>query len=241
MSGHSKWSQIKRKKEIKDIEKGKIFSKISRLITLAVKEGGGTTDPEKNIKLRLAVERAKSENMPKDNIARSIEKATRGGEENLRAIVYEGFGPGGIALLITGATDNPSRAHSQVKSTLERIGGKLGGPNCVNYLFDKCGVVVFKRTESDESKIFSFADKIQALDIDETDGNLVVYIPFSNIGQVDENLDGLKPETVDVFYRPKNVVKGEKDLQIKLYSLIESLESLDDVERVYSNFEIGSS
>lgn len=238
MSGHSKWSQIKRKKGIKDVQKGQIFTKMSKLITLAVKEGGSVTDPDKNFRLRLAVERAKGENMPKEAIARAVEKAAGGGHENLHAAIYEGFGPGGITLVIAATTDNPNRSHSEVKNTLEKAGGKIGGQHSVLYLFDKCGVVVFKKGEGVEVKVFDFADKIGALDIEEAPEDFVVYIPFENLGHVSQNLTDIEPATVDVFYRPKAPISVSTEVADKAHALIESLAALDDVERVYSNFEL---
>lgn len=239
MSGHSKWSQIKRKKGIKDVQKGQIFTKMSKLITLAVKEGGGIADPEKNFKLRLAVERAKGENMPKDSISRAIEKATGADSPNLKEVIYEGFAAGGVALLIRAATDNSNRTHSEVKNTLEKHGGKFGNVNSVAYLFEKCGLVSFDRLAVPEDKVFEFADRTKALDIDTTDDSYNVYIPFEKLGHVAEFAAGISPKSVEIDYRPKTTVfldSGEGSQ--KIVALCHALEELDDVDRVFANFEI---
>lgn len=238
MSGHSKWSTIKRKKGLKDQQRGAIFSKLSRAISLAVVSGGGIADPASNVKLRLAIEQAKRENMPKANIERAIERAVGGEGKNLSEVVYEGFAPGGVFLIILATTDNPNRTHSAVKSMLDKSGGKLGGENSVAYMFVKCGVVVFDKKTSNENDVFEFSDSIGALDLVEEDDQYIAYIPFEKIGQVDQHLKNLKASTIDVFYRPKDVVKLPEDKAGKIDNMIEMLEDQEDVTRVYSNFEI---
>ena len=238
MSGHSKWSQIKRKKGIADQKRGQLFSKLSRVITLSVREGRGITDPENNLKLRLAVERARAENMPKENIERAIEKARGAADENYKEVVYEAFGPKGVQFIITAATDNPNRTHSSIKNVLEKMGGKMGRPNSVAYLFDKCGVVVFNKGEVDETAVFSFSDEIGALDIDEEESQYVVYIPFEKFGQVSSHLSGLTTSTIDIFFKPKSTISISEQELISIHNLIEALEDLDDVDNVYSNYHI---
>ncbi|OGK13830.1 hypothetical protein A3H80_01115 [Candidatus Roizmanbacteria bacterium RIFCSPLOWO2_02_FULL_37_19] len=234
MSGHSKWSTIKRKKGIKDQQRSSVFSKMARLITTAVHEGGGVTDPENNFKLRLAIERAKSVNMPRDTIDRAIEKAGGGEGQQLKEILYEGFGPGGVALLISVITDNTNRTHADVKQALEKQGGKMGGHNAVAYLFQKCGVVVFNASSASEEKIFAFADKIGALDIEEESERYVIYVPFENIGKVKELSSDIQAQEIDVFYRPLTTV-DPKGLQDKIETLIDRLEDLEEVHTVYTN------
>src|SRR3990167_9111836 len=206
MSGHSKWSQIKRKKGLTDQKRGQIFSKMSRLITLSVKEGGGITDPEKNVKLRLAVTRAKSENMPKENIDRAISKASGGESGSVQEVLYEGFGPSGVSLVITGVTDNANRTHSEVKNLLEKNGGKIGTVGSVAYLFDKCGLIAFDKETTAEEAVFSFADKINAIDIESTGDSYIVYIPFDKLGLVPTFTSGLEPTLVEPYYRPKSPI-----------------------------------
>lgn len=237
MSGHSKWSQIKRQKGINDQKKGAIFSKMSKIITMAVREGGGIADPAKNFKLRLAVERARAENMPKDNIERAIEKATGADSANIKEVVYEGFAVAGASLIITAATDNPNRTFNMIKSTLEKLNGKMGSPNSVAYNYDKCGVVVFNKSEIDEAAAFSFSDSIGASDIDDNGSTYVVYIPFEKLGHVHEVLGDTKPDTIDVFYRPHLTVMVDHNIAEQIGRICEALEDLDDVDKVYSNYE----
>ena len=228
MSGHSKWSQIKRKKGVKDQARGALFSKLSRLITLAVIEGGGIGDPDKNVKLRLAVEKAKSSNMPKENIERAIEKGSGPDRENLQEVIYEAFAPGGINLIIVCTTDNPNRTISEVRNTLERGGGKLGAQGSVAYLFKKCGTAVFDR----EQEALEFAEKVEAFDIEQDGGSFTVYFPFENLGHV----SGISAE---VDYKPTTDVKIEdRSTANRILRLVESLENLDDVQHVFANFDL---
>lgn len=240
MSGHSKWSQIKRKKGLKDQEKGRIFSKMARAITIAVLEGGGSTDPEHNVKLRVALEKAKHENMPKENVNRAIAKGTGPGKEQLHEIMYEGFGSRGIVFLIQAATDNSNRTHSEIKNVLERHQGKSGAQGSVNYLFQKCAVVSFDKKDNKEEDIYAFADKVQELDIVEDPSAFTVYFPFSNLGRVNEFLGDLKPAApAELDYRPTSPVKiMDKESARKILNFVESLEVLDDVQKVFSNFDI---
>jgi len=238
MSGHSKWSQIKRKKGMKDEQKGQMFSKLSRLITLAVKEGGGIVDPDKNVRLRLAVAKAKEYNMPKDNIKRAIEKAKGGEEQDLKEVVYEGFGPRGISLVILAATDSPNRTLSEVRKVLEQAGGKLGSSGSVLYNFEKCGIVVFNKQVITENMVLQLAERLNAYDIEADENNFVLYIPFEELGHVEKNIDESfpKPETIDIFYRPLNTIEiFDKEIVDKILSLINALENLDDVHKVYDN------
>jgi len=241
MSGHSKWSQIKRKKGIKDEQKGQTFSKLSRQITLAVKEGGGVLDPDKNVRLRLAVAKAKEYNMPKDNIRRAIEKAKGGVEQALKEIVYEGFGPGGISLIILAATDSPNRTLSEVRKVLEQTGGKFASSGSVLYNFEKCGIVVFDKQVITEDGVLQLAEKLDACDIEVDENNFVLYLPFGQLGHVEKNISqGFpNPETIDIFYRPLNTISiYDKKITDKILSLIDTLEALDDVHKVYANYDI---
>lgn len=239
MSGHSKWSQIKRKKEAKDVQKGKIFSKLFRLITVAVKEGGGITDPEKNVKLRLAVEKAKEYNMPKENIQRAIERAKGGGDQELKEVIYEAFGPGGVCLIILATTDNSNRTLSEIRQILHRNGGKLGTAGATSFLFEKCGLAIFDKTSTKEDEVLDFAERVGALDIEEDQESFFVYLPFEKIGYAHQCLSQLKSKSLEVDYRPKSVIEiKDKETAEKVLFLIEALESLEDVQKVYANFEI---
>lgn len=239
MSGHSKWSKIKREKETKDKQKGNVFSKLSHLITLAVIDGGGIKDPESNVKLRLAIEKAKKVNMPKVNIDRAIEKGVGPDGQQLRQVIYEAFAPGGISLIILATSDNVNRTLSEVRNVVESHGGKLGNQGSVLHLFKKCGLTVFKASEETEEAVLGFADKIGAFDIDKDEEFYLLYFPYELIGKIKEYLTGLKVDSIEVDYKPYTLVDiSDKNLAKKVLELIAHLESLDDVQKVYTNFNI---
>lgn len=239
MSGHSKWANIKRKKQANDQARGKIFSKLSRLITLAVVEGGGVGDSEHNVKLRLAVLKARQLNMPKENIQRAIERGAGQQKEQLKEMIYEAFLPGGVLTLIQATTDNVNRTLSEIKNTLERNGGKLGNQGSVSYQFERCGLVIFKKNQVSEEQVFEFAANIIAIDIDQDKDLYYVYIPFEALGRVKDNLGNMIPESVEVDFKPKiKITVSDKEKIDKLLMIIEALESLDDVHKVFGNFDI---
>lgn len=231
MSGHSKWSQIKRKKGVKDQEKGKVFSKMSKLILLAVQEGGGLTDPERNLRLRAAIDQAKAANVPKENINRAIERASGPDKQQLHEMIYEAFGPGGIALLIQATTDNPNRTSSETRSVIEKHGGKLGSQGSVNYLFRKCASAIIDKAQKKEEEIFALADQLGAFDIEEDENSFTIYFPFENIGKADV------PSELD--FKPVSSVKIEdRATAKKILTLMDRLEALDDIQKVFANFDI---
>lgn len=229
MSGHSKWSQIKRKKGITDQKRGLVFSKLSRLITVAVKDGGGMGDPDKNVRLRMAVQQAKEENMPRENIERAIEKGKGGGADLLKEVVYEGFGPQSGLFLIVATTDNSNRTHAEVKLALEKNGGKMGNINSVAYNFQKCGLVLLPKSSTTEVDAFAMGEKFTILDMEEDDESYILYIPFEKIGEV---IDA----SVEIFYRPLTAISIAEESQEKVDKLLDLLEGLDDVAKVYTNY-----
>lgn len=239
MSGHSKWSKIKRQKQVKDKQRGTLFSKLSHLITLAAIEGGGIGDPDNNVRLRLAIEKAKHFNMPKENIQRAIENALNPGKNQIKEIVYEGFGPGGVAFIITVTTDNPNRTSSEIRNMLERHEGKMGSPGSVLYLFQKCAVISFSKTSIGEEQILAFAQRIDAFDIVQGENDFDVFFPFENIGKVKGALENMSADPPDIDYKPLSFVYVE-DLRTakKIITLIDILEELDDVQKVYANFDM---
>lgn len=240
MSGHSKWSQIKRKKGLKDRQKGDIFSKQSRLITLAVIEGEGITAPEHNVKLRLAVDKAKSYNLPKENIQRAIERGVGPDKNLLKELVYEAFGPKGAALVISVTTDNPNRALNEVRVVLDKHGAKLTQPGAVSYLFRKCALITFKKSADIDEKILGFADQIGAFDIEEKEEEYDIFFPFENIGHVKNIPSGLTViQPVDVDYRPHTPITLDDEDLSQLIDLVGALENLDDVQKVYVNCQRG--
>lgn len=238
MSGHSKWSKIKRTKGLKDVQKGNVFSKLSRIVTLAVIEGGGVTDPENNIKLRMAIDKARASNMPKENISRAIEKGTGPNKSLLREVVYEGFAPHGIALMIQTTTDNPTRTFSEVRNMMERHNGKIGSQGSVAHYFKKCGIATFVKDKNPETDVFQFAQNINAFDIDDDDDVFTVYFPFENLGKVKNYLSGLNPEATEIDYKPLAYISvTDEETLKKIMGLIEALEELEDVHGVFANFQ----
>lgn len=229
MSGHSKWSQIKRKKGIADQKRGLIFSKLSRLITIAVKDGGGVGDPAKNVRLRLAIEQAKASNMPRENIERAIEKGKGGAGDSLKEALYEGFGPGGGSLLILATTDNSNRSHAEIKNTLEKNGGKMGNTNSVLHNFQKCGLIVLPKATYSEEQVFELGEKYSLIDLSEDDESYILYIPFEKIGEVTD-------VPVEIYYRPLITVPLAPEATERVDRLMDVLEDLDDVTKVYTNY-----
>lgn len=233
MSGHSKWSKIKRQKGITDVAKGATFAKLSRGITLAILENGGIPDPQKNVRLRLAIEKAKALNMPKENITRAIEKGVGPNKAALREVLYEAFAPHGALLMISAATDNSNRSHAELRIVLERNGGKLGSQGSVAHNFLKCGVAVFEN--ANEETVFEFADKIGEIDIIEEGNSITVYFPFENFGKVHDLLNGLTPTVIEAEYKPLSTVQLSKEEEEEVIHLIERVEEMEDVQSVYSN------
>ena len=235
MSGHSKWANIKRKKGVNDAQRSAVFTKMSRIISTAVHEGGGVGDPQKNFRLKLAIERAKAVNMPKDTIQRAIDKAAGGDGVLMKEVLYEGFGTGGIGLLIAATTDNANRTHADVKHVLEKNGAKMASLNAVAYQFEKCGVVEFDKSKAAEQQVFALFDALGGLDVEEDGDTYVLYIPFAQLGKVKEQNEGLEPKSMDIYYRPANTLSLLPAEVGKIENLVEKLEELDDVMNVYTN------
>lgn len=242
MSGHSKWSTIKRHKQAEDIKRGMVFTKIGRAIAVAVRQSGGITDPEKNFKLRLAIDKAREANMPKNNIQRALRRAqgklAGGGMEE---VVYEGFGPFGVAIIVEAATDNKKRTSQELKSIFERAGGSLGTVGSVSFLFVKRGLIVVRKDSLTENQILEKALEAEAEDLEETEDGFEIYAQAKKLHLVKETLEkaGLKVIDSEITFRPKSsVVIAEKEKAEKILKLMDSLEDLDDVQKVYANFDI---
>lgn len=239
MSGHSKWSKIKRQKELTDKEKGTAFSKLSKLITLAVVAGGGMTTPENNVRLRLAIEKAKESNMPKDSIDRAIEKASGPNREESKEVLYEAFGRGGSMFIILATTDNFKRTLSGVKNVLEKYGGKLGTQGSVSYLFKKSAVIRFSIAKNQEEAVFVFADKIKAYDVDKTTGFFQVYLSYDMQGSIKRYLQNLVIQDLRIEFKPQTPLELVDSAAKKNASaLIEALKNLDDVQYVFTNIKL---
>ncbi len=240
MSGHSKWSNIKHKKEKSDAQKAKVFTKIGKEITIAVKEGG--PDPTSNSKLRDLIQKAKANNVPNDNIERTIKKADGEGGENYEAVTYEGYGPSGVAVIVEATTDNRNRTAGNIRSYFAKYHGNLGTSGCVSFMFDEKGVIVItdEYGEVDEDKLMEDALEAGASDFIADEDTYVIYTEPDDIYAVEEALRaaGYELDSAEKAKVPQNYVtlSGEDDLKF-MGLLLEKLEDDDDVMNVYHNWE----
>lgn len=239
MSGHSKWASIKHKKAIVDSRRGQLFTKLARHITVAAKDGGG--DVEGNAALALAVQKAKDASMPKDNIQRAIDKGTGAGADaaSFENVVYEGYGPGGVALLVEALTDNRNRTGAEMRHMLSKHGGSLGEPGSVAYLFEKKGIVVVDGAVHGEDDLL-VAVEAGAEDVVEDDGTFEVVTEPSDLTAVRRALDeaGVAYESASVVQRPTVRTPIDEDVAERLAKLIDVLEDNDDVDEVHANFDV---
>ena len=239
MAGHSKWAGIKHKKAIVDSRRGKLFTKLARAITVAAKEGGG--DVEGNPALGLAVQKAKQASMPKDNIERAIAKGTGEGAdtESFEAVMYEGYGPGGVAILVEALTDNRNRTGSEVRHAFAKHGGSLGEPGSVAYLFDKKGVCLVDGERYSEDDLMPAVDA-GAEDIVMDEDVFEVLSEPSDLTAVRASLAeaGIEVTEFSVMYRPKTLVPLDEEGATKLLKLIDTLEDLDDTDEIHANFDV---
>jgi len=240
MSGHSKWSTIKRKKGAIDAKRGKIFTKIIKEITLATRLGGG--DIEGNSRLRQAVMLAKEENMPKDNIERAIKKGTGGGEgaAAYEEVTYEGYGPGGAAVLVEIMTDNKNRTVAEIRHIFSKHGGNLGENGCVAWMFAKKGSIVIDKKVIDEDALMELVLEAGAEDVKTEDSEYEVITDPGSFEAVKKILDdkGIKHLEARIGMIPSNTVKLEANKAEQMLKMMEKLEDNDDVQNVYSNFDI---
>ena len=239
MSGHSKWSTIKRKKGVIDSERSKVFQKLAKELYVAAKSGDA--NPDNNSALRMVIEKAKAENMPKANIESAINKAkNKGNDESYEAIRYEGYGPSGIAIMIDCLTDNKNRTAGFVRSTLTKKGGNLGTDGSVSYLFERKGVLVLEK-DYDEDKLMEDVLSLDVLDfISEEDGYTIYTDPNSFI-EVKDNLSNMgydKFIVSEVTFVPNNYISLDGEDYEKVCNLIDALNDLDDVQNVYHNLEL---
>ena len=240
MSGHSKWASIKHKKAGTDAKRGKLFSRLSKEITIAAKIGGG--DMDMNPRLRSAVSAAKSSNMPKENIDRAVKKGT--GELPgvvYEEITYEGYGPGGVGIIIEVLSDNRNRATGEVRSTLDRRGGNLASNGAVSWQFNKKGFITIAASATDEDTIFTIVTDAGADDLEISDGFYEITIPVENFEDVKKAIEdaGIETNVCELTMLPSSTVKLEKDNEAAaLLRLIDALEDLDDVQNVYANFDM---
>jgi YebC/PmpR family DNA-binding regulatory protein len=239
MSGHSKWSTIKRQKGAADAKRGQLFTKLAREISIAARQG--LPDPDANTRLRLAVDRARAANMPKDNIERAIQRAAGSGTaDQYEEIYYEGYGPGGAALMIQAQTDNRNRTVSEVRAVLTRAGGTLGESGSVGWMFDQMGMIEVPVGSQDPDDIALVAIDAGASDVDTEEGIVVIFTDPTDLHRVREAIeaDGTAVEAAQLTMRPKTMITPEPEAAIKVIRLVERLEDLDDVQEVFTNADI---
>jgi YebC/PmpR family DNA-binding regulatory protein len=239
MSGHSKWSTIKRKKGAEDAKRGKVFTKIGREIMIAVREGG--PDPDMNFKLRLVIDKAKQANMPKDNIERSIRRGAgleKG--EALEQVIYEGYGPGGAALIVRALTDNRNRAVSDIRRAFSRHGGNLGESGCVAWMFDQKGYITVPLNGHSPDELFDVAVEAGAEDVVVGEDMVEVFSEVGDFQAVQESLTeaDIEMDVAELSMVPQTTVDLEPQQGLKVMGLVDALEELEDVEKVYTNLNI---
>ena len=240
MSGHSKWATIKRQKGVADIRRGLTFTKISNAISVAVKKGGDT-NINSNFRLRLAVEEARANNMPKVTIERAIQRAS--GKEGgvVEEVIYEGFAPGGVSVIIEAATDSPQRTASEIKSLFSKEGASFGRPGSVSYLFLQLGNIIVKKGDKSLDQIFELVSDSGAEDIEDADENVIIYTAPLEVAKVKDKIveKGLEIVGLELIRKPVVLmpITNKEKLQ-KTVNFLHKLEELDDVQKVYSNLDV---
>lgn len=240
MSGHSKWSTIKHKKGAADAKRGKIFTKIIKEITIAARMGGG--DPEGNARLRQAILAAKAENMPKDNIERAIKKGTGelAGAASYEEVTYEGYGPGGVAVLVEVMTDNKNRTVAEIRHIFSKHGGNLGENGCVAWMFDKKGSIIFDKSDVIEDDLMELVLESGGEDVKEEESQYEVITDPDSFESVKEAIDnaGLTYVLAEISMVPQTSVKLDEHRATQMLKLMEKMDDNDDVQNVYANFDI---
>lgn len=239
MAGHSHWASIKHKKGAVDAKKGKMFSKVSRMITVAVRRGGG--DPDMNPRLQLAISKARAVNMPKENIERAVQKGTGGGAASeLFECLYEGYGPHGIALLVEILTDNKNRTAPEIRKIFERFGGNMGESGCVSWMFEKKGLILVSSNQLNEDEFMMLVLDSGAEDLQRVGDIFQVICPQAALDTVKKTIESknIKIETSEISWIPKNNIDLDETTGRKVLGIMEALEDHDDVQNVYSNFNL---
>ena len=235
MAGHSKWANIQHRKGRQDAVRSKLFSKISKEITVAAKMGD--PDVDKNPRLRLAVKEARSNSVPKDVIERAIKKSQGSDNTNYEDIRYEGYAPGGVAIIIEALTDNRNRTASNIRSLFVKYGGNLGESGSVSFMFDRLGVVVFKISSGDEETMMDLAIEVEAIDMETDNETYSFYCKDKSLSMVAEGLENNlgESELTKLIWKPKNYLSITTDQQQSLIKLMDALENEDDVQNIYAN------
>lgn len=240
MAGHSKFKNIMHRKGRQDAIRSKMFSRLSKEITVAVKMGGGVTDPDMNPRLRLAIQNAKGQSMPKDNIQRAITKGSGAGGEDYEEIRYEGYGPGGVAIVVEALTDNKNRSASNIRAAFTKNGGQMGETGSVSFMFDRMGEITYKPETGSEDAIMEAAIEAGADDVVSDEDGHVIYCEFDAFGDVTKNLEEAlgEAESVKSIWKPQNNTPVDEDKGATLLKLLEALDEDDDVQNIYSNYEM---
>ena len=239
MSGHSKWSTIKHKKGVADARRGQLFTKLAREIMVAAREGGG--EPDTNFRLRLAIDTAKSQNMPKDNIERAVNKGAGigdGASDALEEITYEAYAPGGAGLLIKTLTDNKNRTASDIRARVTRSGGNLASSGAVSWNFESMGLISMEVSEGDPEDVALEAVDAGAEDVDVVNHTVELTVPFIGFGPLRatvEQMDGVQIERAEIAMMPNSTVPLDRLTAMQTLRLLDALEELDDVQKVFSN------
>lgn len=240
MSGHSKWSTIKRKKGAADAKRGQLFTRLAREITIAAREGG--SDSDSNFKLRLAMDRAKRESMPKDNIERAIKRGTGEGKDSaeIERITYEGYAPNGIAVMIDCLTENRNRTVAEIRHALSHSGGGMAEVGAVSWQFDHIAYFSIPAEGVDFDKVFELAVESGANDITNDDEYIEIFAPLDSFKDISVSLKGagIEPEEAELRYQPKQELELDKEKTLKVMRVLENLEDLDDVQNVFSNLSM---
>ena len=238
MAGHSQFKNIMHRKGRQDAVRSKMFSKLAREITVAAKTG--LPDPSMNARLRLAIQNAKAQSMPKDNIERAIKKASGADSENYEEVRYEGYGPGGVAVIVEALTDNRNRTASSVRSTFSKAGGALGETGSVSFSFDRVGEITYKLSVGDADAVMEAAIEAGAEDVTTDEDGHTIICGFEDIGDVSKALEDKlgEAETVKAIWKAQNTVPVDEEKAQSLMKLIDTLVDDDDVQNVYSNFEV---
>ncbi len=238
MAGHSQFKNIMHRKGRQDAVRSKMFSKLAREITVAAKTGA--PDPDMNPRLRLAVQNAKAQSMPKDNIQRAINKAAGNDGENYEEVRYEGYGPGGVALIVEALTDNRNRTASNVRAAFTKAGGALGETGSVSFLWDRVGEIVYAVSAGDADKVMEAAIEAGAEDVQSDDDGHVILCAFGDIGEVTSALEKAlgEAESVKTIWKPQTNTQVDEDRARSILKLVATLEDDDDVQNVYANFEV---
>jgi len=238
MAGHSQFKNIMHRKGRQDAVRSKIFSKLAREITVAAK--AGLPDPAMNPRLRLAINNAKAQSMPKDNIERAIKKAQGGEGDNYEEVRYEGYGPGGVAVIVEALTDNRNRTASNVRAIFSKAGGALGETGSVAFMFDRVGEIYYPAKVGDADKVMEAAIEAGAEDVLSDEEGHTVYCAFEDIGEVSSALEAAlgEAESVKAIFKPQNSTPVDADKGASLMRMIDNLDDDDDVQNVYANFEM---